>query len=173
MFAGFVEQQVAAQDISVEAFLDLVAVGSTAQVGEALKQQPKLATATNQNGFSAVHVLDYADFSGKLALLQRFGADMNAQNDQGHGLLHMIIDPQFIPVAVAAGAEVNLRDTTGRTPVMVALLDPSGADFVPAFLAVGADPNARDNEGKTLLDYAAVFENSDLTSVLVKAGAVE
>ena len=37
--------------------------------------------------------------------LQRFGADINAHNDEGHALLHIIMDPALIPVAVAAGAD--------------------------------------------------------------------
>ena len=161
----------AAHDTPFEAFLDLVAVGSVSSVAEALNHEPDLAVKTDKYGFSAVHVLDYLGFEQKLALLQRFGADINARNDEGHALLHIIIDPAMIPAAVAAGADVNLADYSGRTPMMVHLLEPDGADFIPALIAAGADVNARDRKGKSVLDYAADFDDPALTQKLIAAGA--
>ena len=103
--------------------------------------------------------------------LQRFGADINAHNDEGHALLHIIMDPALIPVAVAAGADANLGDYSGRTPLMVHLSEPDGADFVPAFVAAGADLNARDAKGKSVLDYAVDHNDPALTEMLLAAGA--
>lgn len=161
----------AAHDTPLEAFFELVAVGSVSSVAEALTHEPDLAVKADKYGFSAVHVLDYLGFKEKLALLQRFGADINARNDEGHALLHIIIDPALIAVAVKAGADVNLDDYSGRTPLMVHLTEPDGADFLPAFVAAGADPNARDAKGKSVLDYAADHNDPTLTEMLLAAGA--
>lgn len=161
----------AAHDTPLAAFFDLVAVGSVSSFAEALTHEPDLAVKADKYGFSAVHVLDYLGFEDKLALLQRFGADINARNDEGHALLHIIMDPALIPVAVAAGADANLGDYSGRTPLMVHLSEPDGADFVPAFVAAGADLNARDAKGKSVLDYAVDRNDPALTEMLLAAGA--
>lgn len=162
-----------ADDISLEQFFELVAVGAVHEVEAALEHQPFLATTYDDNGFSAVHVLDYSGFDQKLGHLQKWGANINAQNDEGHALMHIIIDPEFIPVAAAAGADVNLRDNAGRTPIMVHLLDPDRADFVPALIDAGADVRARDDSGRSVLDYALPHGIPELIHMLTSAGAVE
>ncbi len=168
---GLSGQSAAAHDTSLAAFFDLVAIGSLESVSEALSHEPDLAFTADANGFSAVHSLDYLGFAEKLTLLQRYGADVNARNDEGHALLHMIIEPALIPAAVLAGADVNLKDHKGRTPLMIHMQESDSADFLPAFIAAGADVNARDTKGKSVLDYAAYFESPKLTQMLVTAGA--
>lgn len=168
---SFLRGEAAAQDMAIDDFFKLVQTGSVGDVALALERQPSLATQRDQYGFSAVHMLDYNGFDEKLSLLQRFGADINAQNDAGHALLHIIIAPEFIPAAVAAGGDVNLKDKMGRTPVMLHLREPDGPDFVPALIAAGAELNVRDIKGESLLDYAAEFENPALTDMLIDAGA--
>jgi len=122
-------------------------------------------------GFTAVHVLDYIELPQKIRLLQQYGADINAQNDQGHALLHMLIDPALVQDVVAAGGDINLRDNEGRTPIMVQMLEPDAIDFLPAYLAANADPNARDAAGRSVLEYADAFEDPDMVAMLVRACA--
>lgn len=170
---GLMAGTVSAHDTPVAEFFYKVAVGPVASLAEALEHEPELALTADAHGFTAVHVLDYLGFSEKLALLQRFGADINARNYEGRAMLHMIIDPTLIPAAVAAGADVDLRDHKGRTPLTVHLLEPDGADFVPALLAAGADVNARDAKGVSVLEYAAPFDDLALTRTLTDAGAIQ
>ncbi|WP_298859227.1 hypothetical protein [uncultured Sulfitobacter sp.] len=168
---GLSGTSVAAQNMNLKVFFDLVAIGSASEVAQALEREPALAKARDQYDFTAIHMLDEIEFDEKLALLQRFGADVNAQNDQGHALLHFIITPEFIPTIVAAGGDINLRDVWGRTPIMVSLTEPDAFNFLPAYLEAGADPSARDAKGQSVLDYAAAFENPELIGMLVQAGA--
>ena len=70
---------------------------------------------------------------------------------------------------LAAGADVNLTDSWGRTPLH--LYSVYGTDALDIILATGADVNARDFRGRTPLHEAAEYENASLIAALVAAGA--
>ncbi|AQK47323.1 Acyl-CoA-binding domain-containing protein 4 [Zea mays] len=68
---------------------------------------------------------------------------------------------------LAAGVEVNMRDTEGRTPLHWAV-DRGHLSAVEVLAKANADLNAKDNEGQTALHYAAVCEREDIAELLVK-----
>lgn len=174
MLVGMSSAQSQPSEDEVRAFHSVVQTGGAAAVERALKKNPALATAVGQNKFQAIHVLDYIDFSEILALLISYGADINAQNDYGHTLLHMLVDPEFVPIVLNSGADLEIRDKQGRTPLMSALTEPDSFEMVRALLAGGADPNVRDNKGQTVLGFAR--EHSDdpaIVDLLEEATASE
>ncbi|MGL5009679.1 MAG: ankyrin repeat domain-containing protein [Paracoccaceae bacterium] len=152
----------------VSAFHAAVQTGSAAEVQAMILAEPALVAAVDEYGFQAIHLLDYEEFDEKLAILQKAGADIDARNGEGMTLLHLIIDPVFIPAVVAAGANVNARDAAGRVPLMVHLLEPDAEDAVRALLRAGADRTLRDDAGLSVRDYAS---NHSATLLAIVDGA--
>jgi hypothetical protein len=71
---------------------------------------------------------------------------------------------------LADGADVNARDGTGRTPLLVTVLA-GHADMVDLLLQSGADPNLADAHGLTPLRAAEAGGNTSLAATLRAHGA--
>jgi ankyrin repeat protein len=93
--------------------------------------------------------------------LLRAGADPNSLNSLGLSPLFQLAhwqdrDPfQGLKLMQQYGAEINLRDKEGRSPLMYAAFDSAGSAILQAFIEAGADTGATDNYGNTLLHLAA------------------
>lgn len=87
-------------------------------------------------------------------------------------LPHLQLPPGLIPKLIADGADIEVTDRTGRTPLHYAAQYGRNADLVKALLAAGADPGARDENRQTPLHRAAAFsDNADVLEALLEAGA--
>lgn len=73
---------------------------------------------------------------------------------------------------VGKGADVNVRDLNGDTPLLLACNPEVGGrwrgDFVKLLLELGADPNLASSKGTTCLD---IVTDSTIADMLVQAGA--
>jgi len=125
------------KDEETTTFHSMVQTGGVASVENALNKNPALATVEDNFGFQAVHMLDYTDFREILSLLLRYGADINAKNDAGHTLLHILIDPEFVPDVLGSGADLHAKDNQGRTPLMLAQTE-RNQEMVEALIEAGA-----------------------------------
>jgi ankyrin repeat protein len=83
-------------------------------------------------------------------------------------------DPVLVKALIARGADVNLKNHRGTTPLMTAVMSRgSTVENVKLLLAAGADANARDNEGKTALAFVDIYvkektERAELSRLLRK-----
>ncbi|MEM8801005.1 MAG: hypothetical protein AAGF55_00550 [Pseudomonadota bacterium] len=125
-------------DDEISAFHSIVQTGGAASVEKALKANPALATAADKFGFQAIHLLDYTGFHDILSLLLNHGVDINAANDDGHTLLHVLIDPEFLPAVLEAGGGLTAKDNHGRTPLMLARTEHNNQDMIDALIEAGA-----------------------------------
>lgn len=67
---------------------------------------------------------------------------------------------------LAAGVEINTRDSEERTPLHWAV-DRGDLDAVKVLVSSNADVNAQDTEGQTPLHYAVRREREDIAQLLV------
>ncbi len=77
--------------------------------------------------------------------------------------------PETARVLVDAGANVNSKDSSGRTPLMAAALSGS-SDVARLLLDHKADLNAEDSGGSTALIYAAANGHFEFIDLLAGAG---
>ena len=71
---------------------------------------------------------------------------------------------------IQRGADINLQDRNGKSPLMVAVLM-NHRESVNLLLAAGADVDRQDRAGATALFYAADAGLFELAELLVKGGA--
>lgn len=136
--------QAGAQDAgSVAKFHKAVRVGDAQIVKSMLTTNPSLATSVDEHKFQPIHLLDMECNAEILDLLLANGADINARNDEGVTLLHIVTDPGAIDLLIRRGADIEARDIRGWTPLIEqANNQDNGPDVVAALLARGANPNA-------------------------------
>ena len=130
----------------------------------------------NQGNMTPMHRAAAANESpAVLTALVEAGADVNARvteaaipfrmvgsgatimpQERGSTALHLAAShfahPEVIESLVRGGADMELRDRTGRTPLHVAARHNAAA--FKALLDLGADPTALDDDGYTPMDHA-------------------
>lgn len=98
------------------------------------------------------------------------GADVNGTRFD-EAPLHVAAERGFdieAELLIAAGADVNMPDGEGMTPLMLAARRGWGAERL---IVAGADVNATHPEGKAALHFAAEFSNPSVVEQLIGAGA--
>jgi ankyrin repeat protein len=78
----------------------------------------------------------------------------------------------MVEVLLIHGAEVNVQDNGGDTPLHDAARR-GQKDIVELLLAKGADTNARDNSGRTPADEAVRRGHEEIVKLLQKHAAKE
>jgi len=110
-----------------------------------------------------------------LAMLGRPGnTPVNARDvSTGEGALHIVIrrgDATYLRYLLQKGADPNLRDGRGNTPMLLAA-QLSQADMVPILVAAKANPNLANSAGETPLIRAVQQRNLPTVRALLAAKA--
>ena len=83
---------------------------------------------------------------------------------------------QSLPIVeylLSHGANVNLRDTEGWTPLLRSLQRSGGDDVISVLIAYGADVNVRGQNGYSPLHIAVAQQNKNIIELLLSSGAQE
>lgn len=82
------------------------------------------------------------------------------------------LDRAIVTMLLQRGADVNIGDELGRSPLMAAILNFADIDLLRLLLDAGADTNAADHRGLTPL-WATLLENGDseIMRLLLEYGA--
>ena len=121
--------------------------------------------------------LGHAANAGRLeavTLLAKSGANVNAPSADVPPLVIAALQRRadIVTVLVENAADVNAKDTSGRTTLIVAA-ENGQKEIVDLLVAKGADVNSRDNRGTTPLTAATRGRHSEVAQLLREHGATE
>lgn len=128
-------------------------------------------------GDTALHLAVAKGFDPAARALLEAGADPNVRNDKGCNCLHQLADlfltdmtPAHLRLAnalLAAGGDLGALDHRGLNPLMAAAAT-GNIPVAAVFVSRGAKVDA---ENGAALRQALLFEDDDMTDLLLKAGA--
>ena len=110
-----------------------------------------------------------------IAMLDKPGSSViNARSlETGEGALHIVVrrgDMTYLRFLLQKGADANLRDKSGTTPLLLAVRQ-GQAEMIPVLVAGRANPNLADQSGVTPLILATQLRNIDMVRLLLAAKA--
>lgn len=176
---------------SVKALRWLVDAGARPQGLSPPEQQQMLFRVARQSGPDALELLlslglalRTTDLDGRTVLHQasasnasaaaisfivKRGLPVNTPSTLGATALHETLGASVAPL-LAAGADLEARDSAGRTPLLSATQH-HRTTAVAALLQAGASVHAADLRGQTALHMAYAARSRALAELLVQAGA--
>ena len=98
------------------------------------------------------------------------GADVNAINDREQAAVHLVKTKECLDLLIHAGADVNIQDKDGRTPLF-SMVEIGKIDCSMALISVGADVNKACSDGKTVLMKAVSLGNIEQVEFPLHKGA--
>lgn len=136
---------------------------------EALRFHPRLDVKSLTGGGTLTQVYAYGYRSGEVdqaacaRLLVDAAGGVDHRNRNGQTALFGAITPEEVNDLLALGADVNVRDNDGRTPIFKA-----GVDAIPQLVAHGADLTVRDRFRRTAFQEGGPEARKAMVRALVQ-----
>lgn len=106
------------------------------------------------------------------------GANLESLDSRGRSVLHYAVSKGRVKVAeilMKRGADVNVADIYGMTPLLFAASSSKPNDLLPLLIKHGADATVKDDSGKNVLHHLAQNHMAevavDVARVLIEKGA--
>lgn len=121
--------------------------------------------------------IDIRDFSEMIEEFKRDSNEsitLNSLDENGKTLLHYAAekgDQETICMLVESGAEINIKNKLGETPLHFLTHLENGTKMIEYLLNKGAYIESRTNAGNTPLHNACYFGNAEAFKILLKRGA--
>ena len=112
-----------------------------------------------------------AVWTNDIATVRSTHTDANIKDALGRTPLHIAAEKGYAEIAlflVENGAEVNVTDTNGNTPLIFIIHKTGNLEITRRLLEKGAVVNAQNRTGETALMYAAWRGHSDIVQLLLE-----
>jgi ankyrin len=124
----------------------------------------------NDEKIGALQYAVESDDANLVKLMLAGGADVEVRNGIDQSLLHLAPSYAVAEVLIAVGADPNLKDAEGITPLHHATMRGDLA-FLRLLVEFDADVNSPDNGGLTPLHLAAQYDHAEIAAYLLEQGA--
>jgi ankyrin repeat protein len=139
-----------------------------------LDYHPDLAITHDADGCTVLHrAAEFGHLDIVKMLLGMERVDLLARGQQGNTALHYAVNRgynEIVQLLMEHGADVNVADEKGLTPVMIAAAR-RNITLLLRLLKQGVDINRKTNAGATALTYAACQGSSQAVEILLAHGA--
>lgn len=157
--------------------------GDVATVRDVLDEAPDLIDTSTSDGWTPLHLAARQGHATVVDLLLRYGANANALAGNSLASTPLLgaitgkpgeVDAEqqreIVVLLLAHGADVNLPNTAGSTPLHKAAIA-GASDIVQLLLACGANVAARNSGRQTPLDHAQYRGHQEVAALLAQASA--
>jgi ankyrin repeat protein len=135
--------------------------GNIEKVQEILKYEPDIEMKNGAGNTPLLSAVKRYENEAVIGCLLDNGAHIAAVDSTGKGILH-VANNSNVKYLVQKGADVNLQDRDGNTPLHKVFLDlllyktfyPFMKENANLYLAAGADPDIKNKQGKSPMDLA-------------------
>ena len=145
---------------------------SKTAVLETLAAKGAVVNGRNKKGITPLAQAVERKNTGHIAFFAQKGADIHAEDIQGNTPLTRSIEAGLAIVKPLINNEnINSRDSTGNTPLHIAVYKKAPIEQIAFFLEKGADVNARNRKGDAPLYPAVQHNNRHAGELLLAKGA--
>jgi len=143
-----------------------------------LEADPQLIHSHNKQGQTAMHIACSNGDETLVKLLLENSPDLNAQDNQKATPLHALVQSApddcdvLLPLLVARGADVNIPDRSGYTPLLYSC-QVGDKDVVELLLRHKAKPTIHPESGSTCIHYAVAAGADDIVAYLLAHDATK
>ncbi|REC51469.1 ankyrin repeat domain-containing protein [Chryseobacterium piscium] len=150
-----------------KSIFDIARSGTVAEAKELMKQNPDVINQINESGFSPLILACYRENAPVAEFLMGKVKDINYGSAQGSALTAAVFknNKQLTQKLLANGANPNLADTKGITPLIYAV-QLQDKDLVETLLKNKANKDLADKQGKTAFEYAVFTKNNEIINLL-------
>lgn len=141
--------------------------GTVAQMDSIYKSSPGKIDSVNAMGFSPLILACYRGNVEVAQYLIKKTKQLNYCSDNGTALTATVFkgDSKLSEELLQAGADPNLGDSNGVTPLIYAIQS-ENKPMVELLLRYGADKTKKDQQGKGPFEYAFFSKNQEIINLL-------
>ena len=149
------------------AVFELVENNQQAELIHLLRSFPRVVRCVNAEGLTALHVACSKGFKNIIETLISFNFPLDAADLSGRSPLHHCHDAEIVDLLCSEGADPNIIDMSGLTPLIVFILE-ENLSCMKIILKYGADPNiAEPVHHRNALHHACLAANYEMCNLIL------
>jgi len=167
IFSKFFKKYFSKDSYVFEDLYDAIETSDLDMVREIISINPKLVFGKDEYGFTIVHAVASTDNEEIAKLILSYKIDVNSKNEDGITPIHNVMYPNIAQILIDSGANINITDNGGNTPLHIQASDGEERnDVIEVLLKSGADKKILNKQGERAYDIAIIREEEDNASIL-------